>query len=555
MGSKQFKTQADKLKHSAAVEDGRRVRARKILDKATAGKSNLSDEEEDDDMEDEEEAEEAMETPLEREIVRPNQALAMSTANGASTKKPPMYNASGSLGVQDAQPIASTSKSADVAASDPTPAPAAVGSGLAAGATFTVVKRQKKERGRMRELIGVVGKGKGKGKAKEVESEEESEFDSSEAGSDEDEEEEDGEGGDESEAESWHGIDEGDETLQAEGEAVGDGMDEDEDETGSEEDSDEEEEEAEEEEGKRPKREKGSFQAWAESQVLEAAGLDGDQPQHPTENDDGSYKPLLPAGSGFKNKLDPEGLTGPLGATIPKNELPTLPPQRTTNIHVERTEEIAASRMELPIVKEEDRIMEAIRGNAVTVLCGETGSGKTTQIGQFLWEAGFGDPTSGEFSRLDRRHISRADSWWRLDSADNPGMVAITQPRRVAALSTSQRVREELCLPANTSLVAHRIRYSSTASPNTKLVFMTDGVLLRELAADFLLQKYSVVVIDEAHERGVNTDVLIGVLSRVAKLRESQWKSGKKGAKVSPSLPQFLLEKFKLTIHFASPFA
>lgn len=62
---------------------------------------------------------------------------------------------------------------------------------------------------------------------------------------------------------------------------------------------------------------------------------------------------------------------------------------------------------------------------------------------------------------------------------------------------------------------------------------MTDGVLLRELAADFLLSKYSVVVIDEAHERGVNTDVLIGVLSRVAKLRESQWKSGKKGAKVS----------------------
>ena len=61
---------------------------------------------------------------------------------------------------------------------------------------------------------------------------------------------------------------------------------------------------------------------------------------------------------------------------------------------------------------------------------------------------------------------------------------------------------------------------------------MTVGVILRELAADFLLTKYSVVVIDEAHERGVNTDVLIGVLSRVAKLRESQWKSGKQGAKV-----------------------
>lgn len=61
---------------------------------------------------------------------------------------------------------------------------------------------------------------------------------------------------------------------------------------------------------------------------------------------------------------------------------------------------------------------------------------------------------------------------------------------------------------------------------------MTDGVLLRELAGDFLLTKYSVVVIDEAHERGVNTDVLIGVLSRVAKLREDMWKAGKDGIKV-----------------------
>lgn len=62
---------------------------------------------------------------------------------------------------------------------------------------------------------------------------------------------------------------------------------------------------------------------------------------------------------------------------------------------------------------------------------------------------------------------------------------------------------------------------------------MTDGVLLRELAGDFLLSKYSVVVVDEAHERGVNTDVLIGVLSRVARLREEMWKSGKDGIKVS----------------------
>lgn len=64
---------------------------------------------------------------------------------------------------------------------------------------------------------------------------------------------------------------------------------------------------------------------------------------------------------------------------------------------------------------------------------------------------------------------------------------------------------------------------------------MTDGVLLRELATDFLLTKYSVIIIDEAHERSMNTDILIGVLSRVLKLRESMWKEGKEGAKVGCS--------------------
>ncbi|GAA6063790.1 hypothetical protein JCM10212_001360 [Sporobolomyces blumeae] len=517
LGSKQFQTQGDKLKHAATVEDGRRDRARKILERATAGKSNLSDDDQalddDDEAGSDGDGDEPMDTPLARELVTPNQALALSTAAGSTRPKAAEFNPSGSLGVVDV-PAASTSAAPvapTLSAPQAPPGPAVVGSALAAGATVTVVKRQKKERGRMRQLIGQVGKGKGKGKAKAVESDEESDFDSSEATSGESEGDESG-----SDAESWHGIDE-EQGVGAGGEgSPGDPVksgggggthSEEEGEDDSEEEEEDESEADEEEQASRPRREKGSFQAWAESQVLQAAGLDGGAPL-PAEEDDGTYKPLLPAGSGFKNKIDPEGITGPLGATIPKNELPTLPPQRTTNVPVERTDEIAASRMELPIVKEEDRIMEAIRGNAVTVLCGETGSGKTTQIGQFLWEAGFGDKSS-----------------------DNPGMIAITQPRRVAALSTSERVRTELCLPVKTSLVAHRIRYSSTASPDTKLVFMTDGVLLRELAADFLLGKYSVVVIDEAHERGVNTDVLIGVLSRVAKLRETMWKAGKKDAK------------------------
>lgn len=113
---------------------------------------------------------------------------------------------------------------------------------------------------------------------------------------------------------------------------------------------------------------------------------------------------------------------------------------------------------------------------------------------------------------------------------ENPGMIGITQPRRVAAMSMASRVGHELSLTS--SQVSYQIRYDATVSPSTSIKFMTDGVLLRELATDFLLSKYSVIIIDEAHERSMNTDILIGVLSRVLKLREEMWMEGKENAKV-----------------------
>jgi ATP-dependent RNA helicase DHX37/DHR1 len=109
-------------------------------------------------------------------------------------------------------------------------------------------------------------------------------------------------------------------------------------------------------------------------------------------------------------------------------------------------------------------------------------------------------------------------------------MIGVTQPRRVAAMSMAQRVAHELSLPP--SRVSYQIRYDATTSPSTAIKFMTDGVLLRELATDFLLTKYSVIIIDEAHERSMNTDILVGVLSRVVKLREERWKNKEEGAKV-----------------------
>ena len=197
--------------------------------------------------------------------------------------------------------------------------------------------------------------------------------------------------------------------------------------------------------------------------------------------------------------LTRDGTSSTSNAPRPSGPRPTM----------NRRPSVEEARQQLPVVAEEQTIMESILLHPVVVICGETGSGKTTQIPQMLYEAGFGFPGS-----------------------DNPGMIAVTQPRRVAAVSLAVRVASELNQGLKSNLVAHQIRYSSTTSKDTAIKFMTDGVLLRELSTDFLLSRYSVVVVDEAHERGVNTDVLVGVLSRVAKLREKLWREKKDETKV-----------------------
>lgn len=168
--------------------------------------------------------------------------------------------------------------------------------------------------------------------------------------------------------------------------------------------------------------------------------------------------------------------------------------RKVYSVTVTRTPEIQEARLKLPVVSEEQRLMEAIHSHDIVVICGSTGSGKTTQIPQFLYESGYGSPGSS-----------------------TPGLIGITQPRRVAAVSMSKRVGEEL--GDHSDVVAYQIRFEGTVDPKTAIKFMTDGVLLREIAQDITLRKYSAIVIDEAHERSVNTDILIGMLSRVIKLR------------------------------------
>ena len=182
------------------------------------------------------------------------------------------------------------------------------------------------------------------------------------------------------------------------------------------------------------------------------------------------------------------------------------PSRKAHAIPVTRTAQIQERRLRLPIVAEEQKIMEAIHNNPIVVLWGATGSGKTTQVPQFLFETGYGDTGSS-----------------------TPGMIGVTQPRRIAAVSMANRVREEL--GQHGGRVSYQIRFESTVYSNTAIKFMTDGILLREISQDLSLEKYSAIIIDEAHERSVNTDILISMLSRIV---DARTKLSKEDSSVKP---------------------
>ncbi|CAD7698745.1 unnamed protein product [Ostreobium quekettii] len=132
-----------------------------------------------------------------------------------------------------------------------------------------------------------------------------------------------------------------------------------------------------------------------------------------------------------------------------------------------------------------------LNSHQTTILVGETGSGKTTQIPQFICEAGY---------TRDRRKI------------------ACTQPRRVAAMSVARRVADEMDVDLGEE-VGYSIRFEECSGPKTVIKFLTDGMLLREAMSDPLLEKYSVIILDEAHERTLATDVLFGLIKEVLKQR------------------------------------
>jgi ATP-dependent helicase HrpA len=145
---------------------------------------------------------------------------------------------------------------------------------------------------------------------------------------------------------------------------------------------------------------------------------------------------------------------------------------------------------ELPISAKREAIMEALRRNQVLIVAGDTGSGKSTQLPQYCLELGRG----------------------------TDALIAHTQPRRLAARALAARIAEEVGQPVGRS-VGFRVRFADQASDATRLLLMTDGLLLAELTSDPLLRRYDTVIVDEAHERTLNVDLLMGVLKRLLPLR------------------------------------
>ncbi|KAG8661634.1 hypothetical protein MANES_01G027000v8 [Manihot esculenta] len=161
-----------------------------------------------------------------------------------------------------------------------------------------------------------------------------------------------------------------------------------------------------------------------------------------------------------------------------------------------RRERIKSQRLSLPIASVKERLIEEVKTHDILIIVGETGSGKTTQLPQFLFNAGF---------------------------CRDGKAIGITQPRRVAAVTVAKRVAEE-CGVELGQKVGYSIRFDDKTSSSTRIKYMTDGLLLREALLDPYLSRYSVIIVDEAHERTVHTDVLLGLLKNVQNVRSNSMK-------------------------------
>jgi len=229
-------------------------------------------------------------------------------------------------------------------------------------------------------------------------------------------------------------------------------------------------------------------------------------PQRPADDDGAGRRAGRDAGSGAGRRADGGAGSGARrrdgggggrrdgGRGRGRGPAPTSGPRRVSRAHLEKLAEARAAVVvppitypeQLPVSARRDDIARAIAENQVVVVAGETGSGKTTQLPKILLDLGRG----------------------------RTGQIGHTQPRRIAARSVAERIAEELGTPLGTA-VGYQVRFTDQSSEQTLVKVMTDGILLAQIQRDPDLLAYDTIVIDEAHERSLNIDFLLGYLSRL----------------------------------------
>lgn len=164
-----------------------------------------------------------------------------------------------------------------------------------------------------------------------------------------------------------------------------------------------------------------------------------------------------------------------------------------------RSKSLKVDKFELPISDYKNNLVKAVKENDFLIVIGETGSGKTTQLPQYLYKA------------------SHTNSHGKL--------IGVTQPRRIAAISVASRVSEEMKCPLGAT-VGYQVRFDDCTSDKTVIKYMTDGCLLREFLDDPALTKYSILVLDEAHERSLDTDILFGLVRKLFQSSKTESRRG-----------------------------
>ena len=205
-------------------------------------------------------------------------------------------------------------------------------------------------------------------------------------------------------------------------------------------------------------------------------------PQNVIGNEDGAYRSFI-----YKDTA--HGKAAAVGGSSSRSSLQNG--SQTNQVYrKETTKSIHTVRKELPIWSHQKDVRHALNGKDVLILVGETGSGKSTQVPQFL-----------------------------LDCQWCKGQIAITQPRRVAAISLARRVANEMGSTVGSSSpaskVGYSVRFDTSTSPAMRIKYLTEGMLLQELLRDPWLKNYNVVIVDEVHERSVNVDLILGFLRRI----------------------------------------